>query len=114
MSWVRRGRLIAHPDISLVLRQHRHVEAVDRCRLRCRTGGLGRNTASTGGASVAGRTRRAAPATAASADCSRETGLAEGALNIQGQEVLTRRRRFAPLGWIMFVELPVKEAYASL
>jgi signal transduction histidine kinase len=38
----------------------------------------------------------------------------EGALNIQGQEVLTASAPIAPLGWIMFVELPVKEAYASL
>ena len=35
-------------------------------------------------------------------------------MNIQGQEVLTASAPIAPLGWIMFVELPVKEAYASL
>jgi signal transduction histidine kinase len=34
--------------------------------------------------------------------------------NIQGQEVLTASAPIAPLGWTMFVELPVKEAYASL
>ena len=38
----------------------------------------------------------------------------QGTLNIQGQEVLTASAPIAPLGWIMFVELPVKEAYASL
>jgi signal transduction histidine kinase len=38
----------------------------------------------------------------------------QGAMNIQGQEVLTASAPIAPLGWIMFVELPVKEAYASL
>src|SRR5205807_10578801 len=38
----------------------------------------------------------------------------QGALNIQGQEVLTASAPIAPLGWTMFVELPVKEAYASL
>ena len=38
----------------------------------------------------------------------------QGALNIQGQEVLTASAPISPLGWIMFVELPVKEAYASL
>src|SRR5260370_9331585 len=35
-------------------------------------------------------------------------------MNIQGQEVLTASAPIAPLGWVMFVELPVKEAYASL
>jgi len=38
----------------------------------------------------------------------------QGSLNIQGQEVLTASAPIAPLGWTMFVELPVKEAYASL
>jgi signal transduction histidine kinase len=38
----------------------------------------------------------------------------QGTLNIQGQEVLTASAPILPLGWIMFVELPVKEAYASL
>jgi signal transduction histidine kinase len=38
----------------------------------------------------------------------------QGTMNIQGQEVLTASAPIAPLGWIMFVELPVKEAYASL
>jgi nitrogen fixation/metabolism regulation signal transduction histidine kinase len=38
----------------------------------------------------------------------------QGALNIQGQEVLTASAPISPLRWIMFVELPVKEAYASL
>src|SRR5205823_570257 len=36
------------------------------------------------------------------------------AKNIQGQEVLTASAPIAPLGWTMFVELPVEEAYASL
>ena len=35
-------------------------------------------------------------------------------MNIQGQEVLTASAPIAPLGWTMFVELPVEEAYASL
>src|SRR5258706_13516246 len=38
----------------------------------------------------------------------------QGTKNIQGQEVLTASAPIAPLGWTMFVELPVKEAYASL
>jgi signal transduction histidine kinase len=38
----------------------------------------------------------------------------QGALNIQGQEVLTAYAPIQPLRWIMFVELPEREAYASL
>src|SRR5258707_8805517 len=34
--------------------------------------------------------------------------------NYQWQEVLTASAPIAPLGWTMFVELPVEEAYASL
>jgi hypothetical protein len=75
------GRLIAHPDISLVLR----------------------NTDMSGLAQV-----RAAQ------DGSTNAEALQGALNIQGQEVLTASAPIAPLGWTMFVELPVKEAYASL
>jgi signal transduction histidine kinase len=37
-----------------------------------------------------------------------------GAKNIQGLEVLTASAPIEPLGWTMFVELPVEEAYASL
>jgi signal transduction histidine kinase len=38
----------------------------------------------------------------------------QGALNIQGQEVLTAYAPIQPLRWLMFVELPEQEAYASL
>ena len=75
------GRLIAHPDISLVLRN------TDMSKL------VQVQAAQAGGAG-------------ASADAA--------ALNIQGQEVLTASAPIAPLGWTMFVELPVEEAYASL
>src|SRR5882757_7620351 len=78
------GRLIAHPDISLVLRN------TDMSKL------AQVQAARAGGGNV---------------------GVAdslEGAQNIQGQEVLTASSPIAPLGWTMFVELPVKEAYASL
>jgi signal transduction histidine kinase len=75
------GRLISHPDISLVLRN------TDMSKL----------------AQV-----QAAKAKGATPDA------LQGALNIQGQEVLTASAPIAPLGWTMFVELPVKEAYASL
>src|SRR5882757_3490590 len=76
------GRLIAHPDISLVLRN------TDMSKL------LQVQAARAGGRSV-----------------SEEL---QGTKNIQGQEVLTASAPIAPLGWTMFVELPVEEAYASL
>ncbi|MGH6644090.1 MAG: cache domain-containing protein, partial [Bradyrhizobium sp.] len=76
------GRLIAHPDISLVLRN------TDMSKL------VQVQAARTGSAS--------------------EADSLQGALNIQGQEVLTASAPISPLGWTMFVELPVKEAYASL
>jgi signal transduction histidine kinase len=77
------GRLIAHPDISLVLRNTdmsklAQVQAVQAGR----AGG--------------------------------DPDSLQGAKNIQGQEVLTASAPIAPLGWTMFVELPVEEAYASL
>ena len=76
------GRLIAHPDISLVLRN------TDMSKL----------------AQV-----RAARAGAAAI---RRDGA--GGDNIEGREVLTAYAPVAPLGWLMFVELPAGEAYAPL
>src|SRR6202040_3546514 len=73
------GRLIAHPDISLVLRN------TDMSKLA-----------------------QVQAARAGMADPTSE------AMNIQGQQVLTASAPIAPLGWTMFVELPVEEAYASL
>ncbi len=77
------GRLIAHPDISLVLRN------TDMSKL------IQVQAAKAGGAGAV-------------------PDALEGTLNIQGQEVLTASAPIAPLGWTMFVELPVEEAYASL
>ena len=77
------GRLIAHPDISLVLRN------TDMSKLL-----------------------QVQAAQAGSSDADLE--LLQGTKNIQGQEVLTASAPIAPLGWTMFVELPVEEAYASL
>ncbi|MFK4509067.1 ATP-binding protein [Bradyrhizobium daqingense] len=76
------GRLIAHPDISLVLR----------------------NTDMSGLAQV-----RAAQAAGGTMPV-----VIEEARNIQGQKVLTASAPIQPLGWTMFVELPVEEAYAAL
>ena len=77
------GRLIAHPDISLVLRN------TDMSKLT-----------------------QVQAAQAGGTDAGPDS--LQGALNIQGQEVLTASAPIAPLGWRMFVELPVTEAYASL
>jgi signal transduction histidine kinase len=77
------GRLIAHPDISLVLRN------TDMSKLL-----------------------QVQAAQAGNAGASSESS--QGTRNIQGQEVLTASAPIAPLGWTMFVELPVEEAYASL
>ncbi|HXD13225.1 MAG TPA: GAF domain-containing protein, partial [Xanthobacteraceae bacterium] len=77
------GRLIAHPDISLVLRN------TDMSKL----------------AQV-----RAARAAAAGAD----TEQVREAEDIEGHKVLTASAPVAPLGWHVFVETPVNEAYAPL
>src|ERR1700733_8242464 len=77
------GRLIAHPDISLVLRN------TDMSKLL---------------QVQAAQTRNAGT----------NSEVLEGTENIQGQKVLTASAPIAPLGWTMFVELPVEEAYASL
>jgi signal transduction histidine kinase len=77
------GRLIAHPDISLVLRN------TDMSKLL-----------------------QVQAAQAGSSDADLQS--LQGTKNIQGQEVLTASAPIAPLGWTMFVELPVEEAYASL
>ena len=77
------GRLIAHPDISLVLRN------TDMSQL--------------------------AQVRAASSDAAGTTAEpVQMAQNIQGHQVLTAYARVMPLGWLVFVELPIEEAYAPL
>ncbi|HSP49982.1 MAG TPA: GAF domain-containing protein [Pseudolabrys sp.] len=78
------GRLIAHPDISLVLRK------TDMTRL-----------------AQVQAARRFATGAAAAEDI-------ETATDIQGRQVLTAFAPVAPLGWTVFVELPVDEAYQPL
>ena len=78
-----RGRLIAHPDISLVLRN------TDMSRL-----------------DYVKAARAAEPGTQQQA--------VEIVRDVQGREVLTAHAHIAPLGWLMFVELPIDEAYAPL
>jgi signal transduction histidine kinase len=117
------GRLIAHPDISLVLRN------TDMSRLaqvqaalaalaavqaalaaQAEQAALTAQAAQTGQAAPPPQVLPAPPAWTANSG----PDALQGALNIQGQEVLTASAPILPLGWIMFVELPVKEAYASL
>ena len=77
------GRLIAHPDISLVLRN------TDLSRLA---------QVQSARAHLAGK----------------ESEQVQEADDIQTHRVLTAYAPITPLGWIMFVELPVEEAYAPL
>ena len=79
----RQGRLIAHPDISLVLR----------------------NTDMTKLAQV--RAAQQAEGESAANDI-------ETATDIQGHKVLTAFAPVNPLGWTVFVELPIEEAYQPL
>jgi signal transduction histidine kinase len=77
------GRLIAHPDISLVLRN------TDMSRL-------------------------AQVQAARAAGAGHENEQLQVSDDIQGRHVLTAYAHVAPLGWLVFVELPVAEAYAPL
>jgi two-component system, NtrC family, sensor kinase len=79
------GRLIAHPDISLVLRN------TDMSRLA--------------------QVSAARAGTGASGDASERVQESE---DISGRKVLTAYAPVAPLGWLVFVELPAAEAYAPL
>jgi two-component system, NtrC family, sensor kinase len=76
------GRLIAHPDISLVLR---NMDLSDLAQVQ-----------------------------AARTDPAGSPASTQLAQDTYGREVLTAYAAIAPLGWTMFVELPVDEAYAPL
>ena len=77
------GRLIAHPDISLVLR-NTDMSKLDQVR--------------TGRAALA----------------SNSTQQVQEAEDITGHRVLTAYAPVTPLGWLVFVETPIEEAYAPL
>src|SRR5437879_2858583 len=83
------GRLIAHPDISLVLR---NTDMSKLAQVRA--------------------ARASASGGAGTTDNPAET--VQEAENIEGKKVLTAYAPVAPLGWLMFVELPAEEAYAPL
>jgi signal transduction histidine kinase len=74
------GRLIAHPDISLVLRNTDMAKLVQV--QAARAGGSGQDV--------------------------------QEADDIAGHKVLTAYARVHPLGWFVFVETPIEEAYAPL
>ena len=77
------GRLIAHPDISLVLR---NTDMSNLAQVKSARAGAAGESAE----------------------------VVQEARNIQGREVLTASAPVPQLGWLMFVELPVEEAYAPL
>jgi signal transduction histidine kinase len=76
-------RLIAHPDINLVLR----------------------------GTNVSDLSQVRAARAAIEGDSQEPLQVAK---NLEGHQVLTAYARIAPLGWMVFVELPRTEAYARL
>lgn len=77
------GRLIAHPDISLVLRN------TDLSRL-------------------------AQVQTARALQSPQSSGRSSVAVGLNGREVLSAYAPVTPLGWLVFAEMPVEEAYAPL
>ncbi len=80
-----RGQLIAHPDISLVL-QKKDLSSLPQVQ------------AARAAAPIPGQTQEEATI----------------ARDPQGREVLTASAAIAPLGWLVFVELPKEEAFAPL
>jgi signal transduction histidine kinase/putative methionine-R-sulfoxide reductase with GAF domain len=78
------GHLIAHPDISLVLKK----------------------TDLSGLPQVQAALRRPGATDVA--------GLATVARDLQGRSVLTAHAEIAPLGWVVFVDQPLEEAFATL
>jgi signal transduction histidine kinase/CheY-like chemotaxis protein len=78
------GRLVAHPDISLVL-QKRDLSALPQVR-------AARSPQPAGGDESAGMI----------------------AAGLQGGQFLTAHAAIAPLGWLVFVEQPLAEAFAPL
>ena len=76
------GRLIAHPDISLVLR---NTDLTNLAQVKAARAGAA------GGAEQV-----------------------QEAKDVRGRDVLTAYAPVAPLGWLVFVELPTSEAYAPL
>jgi signal transduction histidine kinase len=113
------GRLIAHPDISLVLRNTDMSKLVQVQAALAEQQALAEQAEQATQAAQAASGGRPAPqpqpaAAPKVAGFEPRVDSLQGALNIQGQEVLTAYAPIQPLRWLMFVELPEQEAYASL
>src|SRR6201994_1678382 len=112
------GRLIAHPDISLVLRNTDMSKLVQvqaaLAEQQARAEQADRATQAGQAASGGRPPPQAQPAPPKLGAMEPRVDSLQGALNIQGQEVLTAYAPIQPLRWLMFVELPEQEAYASL
>ncbi len=109
------GRLIAHPDISLVLRNTDMSKLVQVQAALAEQQALADQAEQATQAASGGRPApQAQPAPPKVGAMEPRVDSLQGALNIQGQEVLTAYAPIQPLRWLMFVELPEQEAYASL
>ncbi len=114
------GRLIAHPDISLVLRNTDMSKLVQVQVALAEQAAIAKQQEEAAAALQAAQAASGARTSPQAAPpppprpANSATDSLQGALNIQGQEVLTASAPIWPLRWIMFVELPVQEAYASL
>ena len=114
------GRLIAHPDISLVLRNTDMSKLVQVQVALAEQAAIAKQQEEAAAALQAAQAASGARTSPQAAPpppprpANSATDSLQGALNIQGQEVLTASAPIWPLHWIMFVELPVQEAYASL
>src|SRR5205807_8175987 len=115
------GRLIAHPDISLVLRNTDMSKLVQVQAAQATLAVLQAAAAQAAQAAQIAQGGRAAsvampppPPVPPPPQPASVPDALQGTLNVQGQEVLTASAPIMPLGWMMFVELPVEEAYASL
>jgi signal transduction histidine kinase len=113
------GRLIAHPDISLVLRNTDMSKLVQVQAALAEQQALAEQAEQATQAAQAASGGRPAPQAQPApppkvAAMEPRVDPLQGALNIQSQEVLTAYAPIQPLRWLMFVELPEQEAYASL
>jgi signal transduction histidine kinase len=121
------GRLIAHPDISLVLRNtdmsklvqvkaalDEQAALAEQAEQAAAAQAAAAQAAQTAQSASGGRPAAPPPPPPPLRNMNPNMDSLQGALNIQGQEVLTAYAPIMPLRWIMFVELPEQEAYASL
>jgi signal transduction histidine kinase len=99
------GRLIAHPDISLVLRNTdlSQLAQVHMARAGNRTPAANQGEQSGFSAWLSGLLGSNAG-----------QDPVQVAQDLQGRRVLTAHAPVDPLGWLVFVELPTEEAYAPL